>query len=60
MDIDKYLVLIDEKDKTSDVENLNEQASKIDIKFYSNSKIYSYTTKRVKLLKDPMLMDHQN
>lgn len=60
MDINKYLVLIDDKDKTSDVENINEQNSKINIKFHTNTRVYTYTTKRAKMLKDPNPIDHHN
>jgi len=60
MDINKYLILIDGADKTSEIKYIKEQNSKINIKYHSNDKIYSYSTKRAKALKDSVLINHNN
>ena len=60
MDINNCLVLINEQDKTADIKNLQEKDSKIEIEFYGSSKIYSYNINKVKLLKDPKVIDHHN
>jgi len=57
MDENKYLILIDEKDKTSDIENLTEQQSKIDIKFIKSNKPYTYGRQRVLILQNPLLIN---
>jgi len=45
MDENKYLVLVDKKDKTSDISSLNESTSEIKIKYNGSGKLYSYKRK---------------
>lgn len=60
MDINNYLVLINDQDKTEDIKNLKEKDTKIEIEFYGSPKIYSYSINKVKIYKEPKVIDHNN
>ena len=60
MDINNYLVLINDQDKTEDIKNLKEKDTKIEIEFYGSPKIYSYIINKVKIYKEPKVIDHNN
>ena len=45
MDENKYLILVDKKDKTSDISSLNEYTSGIQIKYNGSEKVYLYKHK---------------
>jgi len=60
MDENKYLLLLSGKDKTSDVEIVTEQSTKVVIKFFNNNKEFSYNRKNVLLLDSPTIFNHNN
>jgi len=60
MDENKYLLLLSGKDKTSDVEIITEQSTKVAIKFFNNNKEFSYNRKNVLLLDSPTIFNHNN
>jgi len=53
MDENRHLILIDQKDKTSEIVHLQETASTITIRFQNSHKNYNYGKDRVKLLSNP-------
>lgn len=58
MDENKYLILIDGKDKTCDIAYLNDDQPRINLRFSSSDKIYSYNdTTRVSIHKNPKTID---
>ncbi|GGA05014.1 DNA helicase [Paenibacillus marchantiophytorum] len=56
MDPDKYLVLINEEDKTSEVESFKPEGSKVKVK-YQGGKEYAFNKQNVVLLENPILVD---
>jgi DNA polymerase III delta prime subunit len=50
MDKNRYLILIDNKDKTEDIEQLNFQSDYVNIKFITNDTVYRYKKDRVSQL----------
>ncbi|WP_331775459.1 AAA domain-containing protein [Sulfurospirillum sp. 1612] len=57
MNIDKYLILINDKDKTQEIEKIDVEANKIKIKYTTNNKIYLYNKHKVSILQDPKPID---
>lgn len=58
MDKDKYLIFINDKNKTEEIEKVSSpNQSKVEIKFYSNSTSYTYRKNRVVIFKDPEEID---
>ena len=54
MDENSYLILIDGEDKTSDIAYLNDDQPRINLRFKSSDKIYSYNdTTRISIYKNP-------
>jgi len=47
MDKNRYLILIDNKDKTEDIEQLDFQSDYANIKFINNDTVYKYKKHRV-------------
>lgn len=60
MDGNKYLLLLSGKDKTSDVEIITEQSTKVAIKFFNNNKEFSYNKRNVLLLDSPTVFNHND
>ncbi len=58
MDENKYLLLLNEKDKTSDVENITQQSTKVVVKFFNSRKEFSYKKTNVLLLDNPTIFNH--
>jgi len=61
MDKNRYLIVIDNKDKTEDIEQLDFQSDYINIKFINNDTVYKYKKHRVvqlELLKELDPSDH--
>lgn len=58
MDENKYLLLLNGKDKTSDVEIITQQSTKVAIKFFNNNKEFSYNKRNVSLLDNPTIFNH--
>ena len=54
MDINKYLILINNVDKTEDIKNFNVNKNKVDIVFKSNDTKYSYSLEKVKIMENPI------
>ncbi len=57
MDENNHLILIDGKDKTSDIVTMDDSPSIIKIQFKSNDKVYPYSKTRVSIYKDPKDID---
>ncbi|MDD5160496.1 MAG: AAA domain-containing protein [Sulfuricurvum sp.] len=57
MDENNHLILIDGKDKTSDIVTMDDSPSIIKVQFKSNDKIYPYSKTRVSMYKDPKDID---
>jgi len=58
MDKDKYLIFIDNKNKTEEIEKVSSpNESKVKIKFYSNSTNYTYGKEKVTIFKNPKEID---
>lgn len=57
MDENKHLILIDGKDKTSDIVTMDDSPSIIKVQFKSNDKVYPYSKTRVSIYKDPKDID---
>jgi len=53
MNVDKYLILVKDKDKTQEIEKIDIEESKIKIKYTSNNKIYLYNKQNVLILQNP-------
>jgi len=54
MDKNKYLIMIDGKDKTEEIEEVSSlNQPKIGIKFYNNDRVYSYGKNKVSILENP-------
>lgn len=58
MDEKKCLILLDGKDKTSDIATFDDSQSSIKIQFSSNDKFYTYSKTKVSIYKDPKTLDH--
>lgn len=64
MDIEKYLILIKDKngkfiDKSKDIENYKYDGNIIKIKFFNNTKLYSYPKNNFKIFTNPVNMGNQ-
>jgi len=58
MDENKYLIVIDGKNKTSDITYLNDSSSSINVRFQSSDKIYTYRDfSKISIDKDPKILD---
>lgn len=57
MDENEYLILINDKDKTSEIAQFTDSSSKITIRFHRRNKDYSYGRNRVQVLKEPKLIE---
>lgn len=60
MDENNHLILIDGKDKTSDIVTMDDSPSIIKIQFKSNDKVYPYSKIRVSIYKDPKNIDQNS
>lgn len=60
MDKNKYILLLNGKDKTSDVESIEHQSTKIAVKFFNSSKQFTYNKSNVILLENPSIFNHYN
>ena len=54
MDINKYLILIKDKDKTEEIESFDINKNKVDIVFKSNNTKYQYSLDKVKIIENPI------
>ncbi|MCG3653489.1 AAA domain-containing protein [Aliarcobacter butzleri] len=54
MDINKYLILINDVDKTEEIENFDVNKNKVDIVFKSNNTKYQYSLDKVKIIENPI------
>lgn len=57
MDENKYLILLDGKDKTSDIAIIDDSQTNIKIQFSSNDKFYTYSKTKVSIYEDPKPID---
>jgi len=60
MDENKYILLLNGKDKTSDVESIEHKSTKIAVKFFNNGKQFAYNKSNVILLENPSIFKHNN
>ena len=60
MDKNKYILLLNGKDKTSDVESIEHQSTKIAVKFFNSGKQFTYNKSNVILLDNPSIFNHNN
>ena len=60
MDEKKYLLLLNEIDKTSDVESFEYKYELIYIKFFKSDKKYKYNKSSVIILENPTIFNHNN
>lgn len=54
MNINEYLILINDIDKTEDIKNFNVNKNKVDIVFKSNNTKYPYGLDKVKIIENPV------
>ncbi|CRK83041.1 hypothetical protein BN000_02996 [Neobacillus massiliamazoniensis] len=59
MNEEQNLILVKDKDKTTEIESCKYENSKWQIKYLSDGKIYSYNYLNVTWLKSPNLIDHE-
>ncbi|RTE08598.1 AAA domain-containing protein [Paenibacillus whitsoniae] len=57
MDSQKYLILIDDEDKTSGIEYYIDDDSRVKVKYQGKSKEYTYTKERITVLENPFQLD---
>ncbi|MDQ0300548.1 superfamily I DNA and/or RNA helicase [Salibacterium salarium] len=57
MDTEKNLILLKDKDKTQEIESLNFEDGKCMVRYYNNSKLYTFNEKNVVWLKTPRIVD---
>jgi superfamily I DNA and/or RNA helicase len=60
MDENKYILLLNGKDKTSDVESIKQQSTKVTVKFFNSDKQFTYNKSNVVLLNNPSVFNHNN
>ena len=54
MDINKYLIIINDKEKTTEIEKIDTNSqSKIVVKFYGNETVYTYKKENILVLNNP-------
>lgn len=53
MDINKYLILINDVDKTEEIESFDINKNKVDVVFKSNNTKYPYSLDKVKIIENP-------
>ncbi|WP_195783429.1 AAA domain-containing protein [Aliarcobacter butzleri] len=53
MDINKYLILIKDEDKTEEIESFDINKNKVDVVFKSNNTKYQYSLDKVKIIENP-------
>lgn len=53
MDINKYLILINDVDKTEEIESFDINKNKVDVVFKSNNTKYQYSLDKVKIIENP-------
>ncbi|MCT7609752.1 AAA domain-containing protein [Aliarcobacter butzleri] len=53
MDINKYLILIKDEDKTEEIESFDINKNKVDVVFKSNNTKYPYSLDKVKIIENP-------
>lgn len=54
MDINKYLILINDVDKTEEIESFDINKNKVDVVFKSNNTKYQYSLDKVKIMENPV------
>lgn len=54
MDINKYLILINNIDKTEEIENFDVNKNKVDVVFKNNNTKYQYSLDKVKIIENPI------
>ena len=52
MDVNKYLIIIKNEDKTEDIISYENNKNLINIKYKSTEKMYSYSRKRFSILQE--------
>jgi len=57
MDENKYLILLNGKDKTSDIVTIDDSQASIKIQFSSNDTLYSYGRTKISIYEDPKSID---
>jgi len=60
MDENKYILFLNNQDKTIDVETITQQSKKIVVKFFKNNKTFAYNKTNVFLLENPTLFNHHD
>lgn len=53
MDINKYLILIKDEDKTEEIESFDINKNKVDVVFKNNNTKYQYSLDKVKIIENP-------
>lgn len=54
MDINKYLILINDVEKTEEIESFDINKNKVDVVFKSNNTKYQYSLDKVKIMENPV------
>ena len=54
MDINKYLILINDVDKTEEIESFDVNKNKVDVVFKNNNTKYQYSLDKVKIIENPI------
>ena len=57
MDVNKYLIIIKNEDKTEDIISYENNKNLINIKYKSTEKMYSYSRRDFKFYKNPIEID---
>ncbi|NQX62895.1 AAA domain-containing protein [Paenibacillus qinlingensis] len=57
MDSQKYLILIDDEDKTSGIESFIDEGSRVKVKYQGKSMEYPYNKERITVLENPFHVD---
>ncbi|MFC7319835.1 AAA domain-containing protein [Halobacillus campisalis] len=60
LDVNKYMVLVKEKDKTEQIDLFEKDNEHWKIRYFNNSKVYSYKEENIKFFCDPILKDLKN
>ena len=60
IDENRYLILIDAKVKTSEIDKMEKQGQKTAVTFLNNGRTYTYGAARMQILEDPSVIDHHN
>ena len=60
MDVNKYLIIIKNEDKTDDIINYENNRNLINVKYRNTEKVYSYSRRDFQFYKNPTEIDIKN